>query len=139
MEFYYKEEIETLSQTCPPSEYNTVEINCYRWVFGDISNKNNFLAQADKSPKILNNKSDIKKCESYALSFHDTEENSRNHFHYFTGVVKQIHKRLGTHIAIGKLEKIDGVGSLISDNGHFNFHHQKNHNFQKKFKIISQL
>ncbi|WP_026710137.1 hypothetical protein [Flavobacterium filum] len=139
MDFYYKSEIELLEKSCPPLDYYSKKINCYRWVFENINDKNNFKAQADKNPSILNNKSDIKKCEYFALSFHDTEENSRNHFNYLNGFIKNAKKRFGTHIAFGNIEENDGVCGLTDQNGHFNYHHVKNHNFQLKFKIISLL
>ncbi len=138
MKYYYKEHIDKL-EACPPSEYNTKKCECYRWVFDDISDNRNFLAQADKNPKTLNSKSDFDKCENYALSFHDTLENSQLHFSKLTNRFKNLKKLLGTHIAKGRLEDMDGIGSKNDKIGHFNFHHTNNCNFNQKFKIICNL
>jgi hypothetical protein len=139
MDFFYKEQMEILNSSCPPDNYQQIEIECFRWVFNDIKNENNFKAQALKNPKILNAKSDAAKCECYALSFHNSELNSRKHFEYFLSQGTHVYKRLGTHIAKGKLEKSDGVSSDIDKIGHFNYHHIFNNEFQNKFEIISQL
>ncbi len=139
MEFCYKSEIKKLNPTCPPVEYFPIEIDCYRWVFDDIQDINNFKAQAEKNPKILNSKTDEKKCEIYALSFHTTEKSSRKHFDYFLAQNPKAYKRLGTHIAQGKIEKNDGVSGPTDNLKHFNFHHIKEHDFHNKFKIIGKL
>ncbi|MCY2687580.1 hypothetical protein [Salinimicrobium sp. TH3] len=138
MKYVYQKQIDGL-ETCPPEEYHSKTCNCFRWVFEKMDDERNFLAQAEKNPKSLNDKTDLQKCENYALSFHDTIENSQAHFIKLTKRFKNIKKLLGTHIAQGTLRKKDGVGGQIERNGHFNFHHTEESNFNKRFKIIRTL
>ncbi|MGC6429675.1 MAG: hypothetical protein ACON5F_01380 [Jejuia sp.] len=126
-------------EKCPPTEYEQKQCESFRWVFEDIQDKRNFIAQAEKNPKKLNDKSDIQKCEIYALSFHDSLENSQAHFSKLTKKFKNLKKLLGTHIAKGNLVNDDGVGSNVDNNGHFNFHYRTNHEFDKRFEIIRIL
>jgi hypothetical protein len=139
MEFYYHHEIAAFQPKCPPEDYVQIERVTYRWVFDSIDDERNFKAQAEKNPNILNDKSDIGKCECYALSFHISAEASKEHFNIFLRMSKKAYARLGTNIAVGNLEKEDGVAANVEENGHFNFHHVKEHNFTKKFEIKEQL
>lgn len=138
MNFYYATEIEKLN-ACPPKKYKKITLECFRWVFGDITDKRNFLAQADKNPKRLNDLSDLEKCEHFALSFHDSKDNSINHYNFLRKKIRNAHLTLGTHIAKGRLIETDGVGGEIENNGHFNFHHIREHSFETKFFIAEEL
>ncbi|TVZ23512.1 hypothetical protein JM84_2440 [Dokdonia sp. Hel_I_63] len=139
MEFHHNKEYEELVTGCPPANYIQKNLSCFRWVFSELSDQRNFLSQADKNPKVLNNKSDSKKCDYYALSFHDSEANSQKHFDYLSTVVKNAKKRLGTHIAQGIIKDNDGLAGEIENNGHFNFHFAKKNELKSNFKIIRPL
>ncbi|MCO7183894.1 hypothetical protein HER15_08105 [Tenacibaculum mesophilum] len=138
MDYYYQKQINELER-CPPDDYKNIKCVSYRWVFKDINDRRNFIAQAEKNPKSLNDKTDLEKCAIYALSFHNSIENSQRHFSILNKKFKNIKKRLGTHIAKGSLVHNDGVGSNIDKNGHFNFHHLENCNLNERFEIIRIL
>lgn len=138
MNLYYKAQIEKID-SCPPENYSKLDTKCYRWVFDDINNAVNFKSQADKNPKVLNSKSDYEKCEYYALSFHDSINNSIRSYNELKKSIPNIRKLLGTKIAEGRLSKEDGLGSQPNKFGHFNFHHCRNHGFEKKFKIVQSI
>lgn len=138
MDYFYKDYINLLD-SCPPTDYKIKECVTYRWVFDDIMDERNFKSQADKNPKPLNSKNDFDKCEYYALSFHDSSENSRKHFNILSKKFKNIQKNLGTKIARGNLGILDGKGGECDKIGHFNFHHIKNNNFVEVFNIIESL
>ncbi|NDC41149.1 MAG: hypothetical protein EBZ77_06295 [Chitinophagia bacterium] len=144
MNFLYQEQLGLLQTTCPPLEYRPMERECYRWVYDTMDHGDNFKAQADKYPKVLKNKNDERKCEYWALSFHDTLQASKDSFEYlvenFCKADRSIaYTRFGTNIAFGKLREEDGVGSAPDRQGHFNFHHVKDNNFAIQFKIECPL
>ena len=139
MKYYYEEKIKKLSHECPPIHYEGKSRICFRWVFEKIENEENFKAQADKKPSIINSKEDKKICDYYALSFHDTLENSRNAFEFLENIVKNARKRLGSHIAKGRIDHSDGVAEEPDDNGHFNLHPSQENNFGEKFVILEEL
>lgn len=124
---------------CPPSHYEGKNNICYRWVFDPIENEDNFKAQADKNPSVINSKDDIKKCDYYALSFHNSLENSRNAFEFLENLVKNARKRLGDHIAKGKIDYQDGVAQEPNNKGHFNLHPSSKSKFDEKFVILEKL
>jgi hypothetical protein len=144
MEFYYKNEISGFTPKCPPEDYLAIDRESYRWVFDTMEHENNFKAQAEKNPKMLNSKDDVGKCASYALSFHRSLQESHDHFDYlvkrFCAKDKDLaYTRFGTNVATGMLNSNDGVSGMVEDNGHFNFHHVKDHKFASNFKIKEPL
>ena len=139
MDFFYSDIISNF-ENCPPTDYTRKNSKCYRWVFEEINIPDNFKSQADKNPSRFNSLDDLKKCEGYALSLYDKEENCIDSFNYLSiNVVKNAKKTLGSHIAIGLINEDDGLAGPIDEKGHFNFHPIKNHNFPEKFKIIKPL
>lgn len=139
MRYFYEEKIKDLLPQCPPNHYQEKDKICYRWVFESIKDEKNFKAQADKNPSIINSKDDRLKCDYYALSFHNSLENSRRAFEFLENNVKNARKRLGSHIAKGKIEQTDGVAEEPNDIGHFNFHPSQKCNFGEKFVILEEL
>ena len=144
MEFFYKNEISALAVNCPPGEYIPVDMQCYRWVYDTMDHPDNFKAQSDKNPKVLKNKSDERKCEYWALSFHNSLQNSIDGFeflaeHVCNGDRSVAYKRFGLNIAHGVLGANDGVAGKPNNAGHFNYHHVKDHTFATTFKIIQPL
>jgi len=109
-----------------------------------MEHPDNFEARAVLHPPVLNNKNDVDKCACYALSFHDTAANSKEHFDY---LVKRYccndseigYARFGRNIAEGMLYEGDGVSGTIEKSGHFNFHHVRSHNFVSNFSITGTL
>ena len=138
MSYYHESDLIKL-KNCPPDNYTSKKLECYRWVFSDINNERNFQSQAVKNPKALNDKSDLEKCEYFALSFHEDYTLNKNHYEMLKKRFKNISKNIGTHLAKGILDEMDGIGSQVDANSHFNFHFTKNRNFSDKFEIIEAL
>ena len=137
-DFYHKEEFEQLKE-CPPRDYRNIECECYRWVFSTIDDSRNFLSQAEKNPKALNDKTDKEKCEYYALSFHMSFEKSKEHYKILKKTFKNIPKNIGTHIAKGLLVEENGLGGETDNMSHFNFHFTKSKEFCSTFEIVEEL
>lgn len=144
MNFFYENEISGFQPPCPPESYKTITLPCCRWVFDTMHHPDNFKAQADKRPRVLNDKSDAEKCAYFALSFHIDAQHSRDHFNFlvnnFCGRDKELaYTRFGRNIAVGTLSETDGVAGDADAYGHFNFHHVKDNNFISKFEISEAL
>ena len=138
MNYYHKDDLLELSN-CPPENYTPKNVECYRWVFSEIEIKKNFQSQAHKNPKALNDKTDLEKCEYFALSFHSSHELSKKHYNLLKKRYKNFSKNGGTHLAKGKLFNDDGIGSEIDELSHFNFHFIKETDFCNKFEIFEEL
>ncbi|MEY3498439.1 MAG: hypothetical protein RL308_108 [Bacteroidota bacterium] len=144
MSFLYDEYISEI-ENCPTEIYNEVNISeCFRWVFDDMNNSDNFLPPAIRSRKFANNASHImsQKCGDYAPSFHKTFVGSLKHYGTlmvnFSVEMKQ--KRLGTHIAIGKIEILDGkCSNPCKKYTHFDLHIYEGNKLKENFEILQKI
>lgn len=135
MKFKYSEKINILGiSNCPPNECSAVEDGgiCYRWVHEDIKHQNNFIPVLEITPKRVNSinfKENSKKCLGFALSMHDSLENSRNHFYNVLADLPNFFQIVGTHVAELTLKADDGYQTKSSqtpfDKGHFDFFERK--------------
>ena len=139
MQFKYSEKINVEGIiNCPPNDCSVIEnVDVfYRWVFEDLNHKNNFIPVLEISPKRINNpkfNTNTKKCSGFALSMHDSLENSRNHFYNTLADLPNFFQIVGDHIAALKVDINDGYITNPSkkhfDKGHFDFFEQKNINW----------
>lgn len=152
MKFKYSEKINILGiSNCPPNECSAVEDSgiCYRWVHENIAHQNNFIPVLEINPKRINSpsfKEDSKKCLGFALSMHDSLDNSRNHFYNVLADLPNFFQIVGTHVVELNLETDDGYrtksSKVLFDKGHFDFFEQKNLNWTErisnKFEIKNE-
>lgn len=149
MDYQFLEDFKKLSIKCPPQHYKPKNMTVYRWVFGDIGNKNNFLPRWYILPDIELEKielikdsleRDSKKCDMLALSMFVTESDAKNRFEYFLNIQGKIsYKRFGTNISKGEITMQDGVNEDANKIGHFNHHPVVKHQYENRFIIISKL
>jgi len=142
MNFKYKKQIEQLSTQCPPSNYKSKDISAFRFVFEAENDKakNNFLPVLIIKPKRqLKPDNDTVKCQGYALSLFDSQENAEKRYYKLRKRNKNISKTLGDCLATGTIDKTDGVASEVDNNGHFSLHEFENTDLAAKFNIISTL
>lgn len=105
---------------CPPSECKPANMEAFRFVFGDIDHRNNFLpALLIKPARRLSKDSD--RCSGYALSFFNTLEKAKSRYFELRKKHKNIGKNLGSHIAKGFINKTDSIVTEINKIGHFDF------------------
>lgn len=138
MPYKYSDDTITLKESNGDScfiDYIEKDIEAYRWVFQDINNANNFIPLA-KDPQ---NNSARRKCGGWALSFHETENASKESWEYLTDDKPNKYKKIGTHIAKGNIFKSDGKCSDADSHLHFNLIEYKNVDLKNKFTIIKQL
>jgi hypothetical protein len=142
MIFKYHSKIQALGiNRCPPiSRCQLPHLQTvYRWVFEDILHKNNFIPVLEinpkriKTPKFLENE---QKCTGFALSMHDSLENSLNHYQNMCQAIPNFPQIVGTRIATLERDLTDGTCDLPSsttfDKGHFDFYESETAAWQSK-------
>jgi hypothetical protein len=149
MNFQFLKNFKNLVVKCPPEHYIPKNGTAYRWVFNDMEHEYNFKPRYYIVPphileKIESDESEIardtKICDMLALSMFESEQSAKATFAALYKVhKKKVYERFGTHVAQGTITENDGVNETPDYKGHFNHHPIKNHNYEKKFQIISTL
>ncbi len=141
MDFEYSDKFENLSVKCPPDDYLPKNMTVFRWVFNEITDERNFKPLALQNPKRILDFDDTTKCKSFALSVYNSEENAKKRFQFLKNTMgEKAYKTLGTNIASLNITEIDGVNEEPNaQTGHISHHLSKNHQYEKRFIIISTL
>jgi hypothetical protein len=147
MKFKYAEKISALDIVdCPPKEAQKIEgvDFIYRWVHEDIAHKNNFIPVLEIQPaRVQNFKSNAKKCSGFALSMHDSLENSRRHFQNLRENLPNFPQIVGNFIAELKIKTGDGCRTYPSvmdfDFGHFDFFESEHLNLSARIFEIYEI
>lgn len=133
-------------ENCPPTEYQEISMNAFRWIFEDINHENNFKPVLLIKPERINDKmfdSPEKKCEGYGLSLYDSLSNAKNAYDRIHKRNKNFSKMVGTYVAQIALVQTDGVASEFStrknNKGHFNFHEYENTDLSKNIITVENL
>lgn len=141
MTFKYQEDYNKLTVDCPPTIYQSQNIEqVYRWVFDDIMDERNFEPQFFQNPLRFNAKSDYEKCAYMSLSMFDNLSGARRRFeelNEFMGT--KAFQTLGQKIAQGCITKQDGVNGVKDKYGHFNHHQSRHSDYSKTFIIVESL
>jgi hypothetical protein len=137
--FKYKVELENISTdlSCIDSSYVESERTAFRWVFEDINHTDNFLPRA-LIPHPLQEHQKTQ-CNGWSLSFFQTLVEAENRLREICKDKEKAYKRLGTHIAIGDLEKTDGKSGNVGESGHFEHHEYVGTIFSSKFIINKKI
>jgi hypothetical protein len=139
MDFQFAEDFKKLTVQCPPSHYKPHNRIAYRWVFDDINDPENFKPVYYKDPIRALKFSDEIKCQSLALSLFASEEQAKDRFSELKETIQNAYKQLGTMVAESTINEKDGVNSDIDRRGHFSHHPVSEHQYEKRFVIISKL
>lgn len=115
--------------------YIEKDIEAYRWSFQNINDPKNFIPMA-KDPQNISLR---KRCDGWALSFHETEEASIELWQKLNDMKPNYYKKIGTHIAKGQISKSDGKCSDADSHLHFNLIEYKDVDLKNKFTITNQL
>lgn len=136
MRFKYEKQIVNLPE-CPPEKYRGEQLPAFRFVFANITHKDNFLPVLLKNPR--RRLSGNAKCQGYGLSFFDSLENAQTRYLKLRKNYRNIHKGIGTHIANGMIEENDGVVSEIDERGHFTLHEFEQIDLKSKFSLTMKV
>jgi len=123
-----------INGNCIGATYQEKDTDAYRWTFEDISDERNFRPRALDSQNPQQEKT-AKKCTGWSLSFFDSQKNAIEKLNYYCADKPNFYKKLGTHVAKGKIEKTDGKSGDINTSGHFEHFEYKDVDFSKKFKV----
>jgi hypothetical protein len=140
MKFEYYGALGKLEPECPPPDREPVNLQAFRWVTDPAEQEDNYIPQILKAPYRYNDKTDLQKCDGYALSMFISLETVIARFDYFVDLMNEnAFANLGTHVASAQINVRDGVGSVPGKNGHFNFHTAEDHGFAARFAIVAPL
>jgi hypothetical protein len=141
MNFKFSENFKKLSVKCPPEHYKSKNMTVYRWIFDEINDERNFQPLACRNPKRILNFDDSKKCQSFALSFYNTENNARQQFSLLKEQIgNNVYRNLGTKVACGNITEEDGVSDEPNfETGHISHHPVAGQQYEKRFSITSTL
>jgi len=136
MPLKYQAEINALN---PSFEgYSEVENKvAFRWTFEDINHPSNFLPVTKTNPSY---KKAFEIFTGWALSFFETQDQSKARLKNLSEDKPRMYRKLGTHIAQGLLQKNQGLCELQCDaHGHFNFFENDGLDLIPHFKVIEQV
>lgn len=126
-----------LDGKCPPPKSVSSNIPAFRWVYERIEDEFTFTPQGLKPNRRINSKDDLEKCSFLGLSMFETLEKAQEHFNVFP---KTTQLKMGyKNIAVGDIEKSDGVITEINKDGHFDLHEYERVDLSLKFKIVGSL
>ncbi|WP_372772362.1 hypothetical protein [Mangrovibacterium sp.] len=142
--FKYQEDMKAIREQhnceCPAKHLKAIShMEAYRFVHEDINHKSNFLPQLKDEPARFIDNNGKKKCDYLSLSFFTKAESAKSRFSSLAKTVKNIHKTLGTHIAVGALDSNDGLKTEDCSSNHFDLYEFEEADLKNKFAIIDKL
>lgn len=129
---------------CPPENTKERKVIAYHFVQEPLSHSENFKPVLIKQPERRNTrmfKKERKKCEGYALSMWENQQNAERRLSEILDDRPMLKKIIGNHIAKGILnnDQSDGMCEPPSKESHFNFYRYENTDLRKIFTIIKQI
>ncbi|ENA1815692.1 hypothetical protein ABF174_002331 [Flavobacterium psychrophilum] len=131
MKLKYLKEINGLP--CELDSFSEQDRISFRWVFTDINDTRNF------EPVYKDAKRQQTTCCGFALSFYDEQKSAKKRLLELTKDKENLFKKLGTHIAVGNLEKKDGISNKSNSKGHFEHFEYDNIVLNTKFEIVEKV
>ncbi len=132
MKLKYSVELSTFK--CDLSLFKEEQREAYRWVFEDVKDYRNFTPVY-----ILDKFRSRITCKGFALSFYEQHVNAKARLLHLTTDKEFLFKKLGTHIAVGIIDKKDGVSEPADNDTHFNHFEYEDVVFSDKFQIIEKV
>ena len=134
----YKSEHTKLDCECPPTEsFTHKNVEAFRWVHKDFNHENNFKPVLLITPSRID---EIDSCESqcsgYGLSLFIDEKKAEKKLISYLKRKPMLSEIFGDSIAVGKIDKEDGVINEPDKKGHFTFHESDKSNIKLKFEFL---
>lgn len=130
----YQDDIDDLDCGCDLSGFSEQNREAFRWTFEEIEHPNNF-----KPVFAIDEKRKRNTCKGWGLSFFFSKASAIKRLKYLTANKPFLFKKLGTHVAQGKLDKEDGISDKKDNKGHFTHFDYKDVNLSPKFTIIEKV
>jgi hypothetical protein len=137
MEFKYGAELGKYTN-CPPKNAKQLARPAFRFVHESIEDKRNFLPVIVLNP-MRPDIPEYKMCDAYALSMFISKETAEKKFAMLKKGNKNIHKKIGSHLATGQLTDKDGVSTEPNGEGHFSLYEFKSVTWEERFTIVGDL
>ena len=107
-------------ENCPPDTYQPQSGTWYRIIYAE-NDKRSFVPPYQKDPPRLLEKPGT--CTDWALSFYLTEPQARKQYAYLSKVMKDVDRKIGSHIAEVIINNDDGIASPANKrSGHIDLH-----------------
>lgn len=139
MELKYQKEINNYETDF--SNFCERDVLSYRWVFEDINDVRNFIPVYISNPQREeeHKQSNSHTYRGYAISLYSSQQLAKNRLLEITKGKKFLFKRLGNHIAEGKIEMTAGICDEPNKLGHFDLFEYKDVELNGKFTIVEKL
>lgn len=138
----YQSEVTEVAKTgiaCPPELATESSREAYRWVFNPITERC-FHPQAVRNPpRLLNERDPERRCSCWALSMHETLNQSISAFQALEKTFRNAKKVIGNSVAQGILAQADGLSTPADRSGHFDLHPYKASALTIKFSVVAAL
>lgn len=132
----YKDKISTIHD-CPNSNSSAIKKDGYRFVFKNLSG-NSFIPVVIQQPKrAFKNAHD--KCSGCGLSMFATENQAKARFNDLIKRNKNIHKSIGSKLALVKVAPKLGVCTKEGGSGHFDFYEHIDCELKLHSSIVGDL
>lgn len=124
---------------CPPAGADCRACEAFRFVFGEIDDRRNFIPPAKRDlSRVFEN--DRRTCDAHALSFFVSRETAIAFYRKKSFTYKGFQKTIGTHIASGTIDVTDGLCTVPCRSGHFNlFQAAAATDLKDRFQIVEPL
>ena len=142
--FKYQQDMDTIKSDhecdCPGTDLKAIiPFLFYRYVFEDLSHKNNFLPQLKSDPARFIDADGKRKCNYLSLSMYSKIEGAKERYYQLLSSFPNFNKTAGTHIANGEIDAEDGLITKEGANSHFELYEFENVQLQNKFSIVEKL
>ena len=107
----------------------------FHWVFSPINDPRNFIPPFERNSPPNPKPS----CKGFALSFYSTKLIAKTKLLEYKARRANVHKKIGTHIAKGSVNKEDGCCDVTDNEGHFNLLEYKEKIIGNKFQIDERV
>ncbi|CAN7419927.1 hypothetical protein LJR232_002576 [Aquipseudomonas alcaligenes] len=112
---------------CPPKDAAEKQLDAWRWVFNPATAACFHPVAIRNPPRLTKANDSAERCSCWALSMYTSREQSIQAFKSLEKMFKNIRKTLGTHVACVRITPADGLCTVPSRNGHFDYHpYEKN-------------
>jgi len=138
----HQDSIDALDLTdCPSQNAKEKDCEAFRWCFETLDHPDTWTPQAQKLQREgsfpRENWSTERLCDSWALSFFNSERNAKA---VWMSINPKLKAKMGyKNLSRGTLKKKDGLCCPTEHNGHFNFFEFEKCNLEKRFVIHSKL
>lgn len=111
----------------------------FRFIFDNPDHPYNHRPPFINKPIRANNPNDRMKCDGYALSCFEEENQAKQAYQNLIKNIRNFHKTAGNSLSRGFIDDNDGLVDTTSKNGHFNLYEFEECDLSQKFIFTEKL